>query len=485
MLAEDLPMQFHLLAFEGPDDYARAGGIASRVSGLAQALADAGFETHLWFVGDPDLPGHEMRDCLRLHRWSQWISRYHQTGVYDGEEGKRADYVASLPPFLLREVLLPHLQAGGRAVILAEEWHTADAVLHLDWLLQQAQVREQVTIFWNANNTFGFQRIDWGQLAAAATLTTVSRYMKQLMQGLGVTPLVIPNGLPLEALVPPPREAVAALRTHLRHRTVVTKVARWDPDKRWLLAIDTVGVMKDLGWKPLLIARGGVEEHGHEVLASGMARGLRVVELTLSGSGVRALLLSLTALEDVDMVSLRSPLDAEACRVLFQGSHAVLSNSGHEPFGLVGLETMAVGGVACTGCSGEDYALPGYNALVLQTADPREFIGLFGALRRHRGEEHALRRAACLTAKQYTWPQIIQRILLPRLALQAPLWSLSPSRQPNRGVRGKMTVHITQRLSITQPIDHCRSAPERLAGGSLAQGGILVKDLPDLRTRGL
>jgi hypothetical protein len=40
-------MQFHVLAFEGPDPYARAGGIASRVTGLTQALAAMGFETHL------------------------------------------------------------------------------------------------------------------------------------------------------------------------------------------------------------------------------------------------------------------------------------------------------------------------------------------------------------------------------------------------------------------------------------------------------
>ena len=34
-----MPVQFHLLSFEGPDGYARAGGIASRITGLAQALA--------------------------------------------------------------------------------------------------------------------------------------------------------------------------------------------------------------------------------------------------------------------------------------------------------------------------------------------------------------------------------------------------------------------------------------------------------------
>jgi hypothetical protein len=65
-------------------------------------------------------------------------------------------------------------------------------------------MRDQVTLFWNANNTFGFDRLDWGRLAAAATITTVSRYMKQLMRPLGVSPLVIPNGLAAEMLLPPP-----------------------------------------------------------------------------------------------------------------------------------------------------------------------------------------------------------------------------------------------------------------------------------------
>ena len=92
-------MQVHILSFEGPDTYARAGGLATRVTGLAAALAAAGCETHLWFIGDPALPGHETRGRLRLHRWCQWISRYHPAGVYDGEEGKHADYAASLPPF--------------------------------------------------------------------------------------------------------------------------------------------------------------------------------------------------------------------------------------------------------------------------------------------------------------------------------------------------------------------------------------------------
>ena len=193
-------MQLHMLAFEGPDAYAQAGGIASRVTGLTQALATAGFDTHVWFVGDAVLPGHERRGRLHLHRWCQWLSQYYPAGVYDGEDCKQTDYAASLPPFLCHEVLLPYLQRGGRAVIFAEEWHTVHAVLHLDWLLRLAGLRDRATILWNANNTFGFAWIDWQRLSAAATITTVSRYMKHVMRQLGVYPLVIPNGLAPEAM---------------------------------------------------------------------------------------------------------------------------------------------------------------------------------------------------------------------------------------------------------------------------------------------
>lgn len=412
-------MQFHILSFEGPDRYARAGGIASRITGLSQALADARFETHIWFIGDPQLLGHENRGRLFLHRWCQWISQYHPAGVYDGEEGKRADYAASLPPFLLGEILLPHLRRGRRAVILAEEWQTADAVLHLDWLLRNAGARDKVTIFWNANNTFSFDRIAWDRLGAAAVITTVSRFMKYQLWERGVNPLVIPNGLNADAFAPPDREAIGALRSRMRNRMLLSKVARWDPDKRWLLAIDTVRVLKNLGWRPLLIARGGVERHGAEVLAKAAAAGLRVTERSgLVIKGVRDLLLALEGTGDADIVHLRTPLDAESCRLLFRGSAAVLANSGREPFGLVGLETMAVGGVACTGSTGEDYVIPGKNALVLETADPWEFVTLFRELRADPVRDRALRRAGRVTAEQFSWPNIVKRLLLPRLQFE-------------------------------------------------------------------
>jgi glycosyltransferase involved in cell wall biosynthesis len=407
-------MQFHLLSFEGPDPYARAGGIASRISGLADALVQLGFAAHLWFVGDPDLPGHESRGNLALHRWCQWISHYHRGGVYDGEEGKRLDYVSSLPPYLL-EQLLPVLHRGERVTVLAEEWHTVDAVLHLDWLLRQVGLRPRVTILWNANNTFGFERIDWGLLREAALITTVSRYMRQLMRRFGVDPLVIPNGLSPEAFATPTDDAVTEIRRRLAGRPMLAKVARFDPDKSWLTAIGITAELKRHGSCPLLIARGGVEPHGGEVMRAAADMGLRVVERTVPQAGAAGLLDALRGAEGADVIRLRSPLDGGSCRLLYRAASAVLANSRHEPFGLVGLETMAVGGVACTGASGEDYAIPGRNAIVLYGEDPVEFVRLFRRLSESPEAERSLRESGRATAHLYAWPGVIERVLLPRL----------------------------------------------------------------------
>lgn len=412
-------MQFHILSFEGPDLYSRAGGLATRVEGLVGALVGLGFETHLWFIGDPERPGHGGCGSLHLHRWGQWISHHHPGGVYDGEHGKQADYARSLPPFLLEQVLRPFLRRGGHGVVMAEEWHTADALLHLHGLLVQAGLRDRVTLLWNANNTFGFDQVDFGRLSTAATLTTVSRYMKHELAARGVEALVVPNGLPAEAFEPPDPTASAELRRLVRDRTLFAKMARWDPDKGWLTAVETLARMKRAGWRPLLVARGGSERHGAEVRGAMRARGLTRVERGLREPGAAGLLEALRDVKGADVVDLRSHVDAEARRVLFRGADAVLANSRREPFGLVGLETMAAGGLACTGCTGEDYAVPGQNALVLETEDPGEFVRLFERLRGHPAELRAMRRAGRATARRFAWPSVLERVLLPRVELAA------------------------------------------------------------------
>jgi glycosyltransferase involved in cell wall biosynthesis len=411
-----MTLHFHLLSFEGPDPYAMAGGIGTRVSGLAEALAHQDIQTHLWFVGDPWLPGHEDDGTLHLHRWCQWLSRHHRAGVYDGEVAKAEDYSRSLPPALASE-LLRATARGDSCVVLAEEWHTVGAVLGLDALLRRHKIRDQVSILWNANNTFGFDDIDWKQLSSAAQITTVSRYMKHMMKPLGVDPMVIPNGLSPDAFGAIDESSAGSLRSACEGRTLLTKVARWDPDKRWLAAIEIVASLKREGARPVLIARGGLEAHGAEVLAAAGGLGLRVANVEIEDAGGQGLLDAFDEIDGTDIINVRSHLDWETRRLLYRESAAVLANSGHEPFGLVGLETMAGGGVACTGCSGEDYAVPGHNALVLESASADEFMALFGQIRDAPEDELSLRDAGMATAKHYAWPGVIRRALVPRVQL--------------------------------------------------------------------
>lgn len=408
--------QFHLLSFEGPDPYSMVGGLGTRVRGLMSALAAEGAETHLWFVGDPAGAGHEVVGKLWLHRWCQWISRHHPGGVYDGEDAKARDYASSLPPYMLQTGLLTHLVRGGRAVVLAEEWHTVNAVLHVDWLLRQTGVRDRVRLCWNANNTYGFDLIDWKRLRAATTITTVSRYMKHQMAAFGVEAMVIPNGLSADAYLPPDRTAVAHARRALRQRVIIAKMARFDPDKRWLESIDLVAELKRHGWQPLLLARGGSEGYGEAVFGHARQLGLHVERRDNGAGDIAGLLQTVRNPNGADVIHLDAHVDPDARRVLFKASDVVLANSRHEPFGLVGLEAMAVGGIAATGCSGEDYAVPGHNALVLQTGDPAEFMGLYQPLRDSRNELTSMRRAGRTTARQYAWPSVIHRNLLPRLS---------------------------------------------------------------------
>jgi hypothetical protein len=53
----------------------------------------------------------------------------------------------------------------------------------------------------------------------------------------------------------------------------------------------------------------------------------------------------------------------------------------------------------------------------MQTGSPREFMGLHGWLRANPREACALRRAGRSTARRYAWPEVLERVLLPRVDL--------------------------------------------------------------------
>ncbi len=407
---------FILLCFEGPDVYSQAGGLGVRVKELSRALADRGYETHLFFVGDPSLPAVEsgVDGRLTLHRWGQWISRYHPIGVYSGEEDKIADINRSLPIALVKEYIRPAAQRGETVVVLGEEWHMAAAMGILSDALDYAGLRDRCLLVWNANNHFGFDRINWGQLGFVSTITTVSRYMKHIMWRWGVNPIVVPNGIPGALLARVSQAQVRAIRAAVNAQAFLFKIGRFSPDKRWHQAVAAVARLKDRGLSVKFLIRGGLEPFGAEVLEFAALQGLKVVPLSETLQDVSSLVRTLKEHADADVWNVTSFLPDDLLPALYASATATLANSGHEPFGLVGLEAMASGGVAFVGSTGEDYAEPFKNAIAIETEDADEIVAYVTHLAEHPENARNLRIAAQRTAREYTWQRVID-ILLRRL----------------------------------------------------------------------
>lgn len=409
-------LTFCLLSFEGPDRYAQAGGLGVRITHLAETLARKGFETHLFFVGDPEAPGQEVRaeGLLTWHRWGQWISAHHPGGVYAGEEKKLLDFNDSLPPYVVEHIIRPAIAAGRTPVILAEEWHTAEALIRLHEQLRAAGLEQRCVLMWNANNTMSFHRLDWARLQNAAQITTVSRYMKHLMWGLGVNPLVIPNGIPSALLKPVNPQKVADVRAALHlgaHGILLFKVGRFDPAKRWLMAVEAAALLKAKGHRVAFLISGGIEPHKEEVMQRAHDRGLSIHTAAEEPDSWQALLRQLASAPEVDLYNLQFFLTPGIMRALYAAADAVLANSGHEPFGLVGLEAMAAGGIAFTGATGEEYALGGTAAVMLDTEDPEEITTQVRALNEDPERSAALRSAAREQAARFTWEEVADLLL--------------------------------------------------------------------------
>jgi glycosyltransferase involved in cell wall biosynthesis len=440
---------FVLLSFEGPDLYSQAGGLGVRVKGLSRSLARLGYETHLYFCGDPNLPGEETLEAGRLHyrRWCQWISAQHRGGVYDGEEGKIRDWNSSLPPSLIDTVIAPAAAAGKNVVVLGEEWHTSWSMSLISDSLYYRGLRDRVVMLWNANNTFGFHRINWASLASATTITTVSRYMKFTMWESGQNPIVIPNGIPRSSIADADSEAVADLRVAAQADHFCFKVGRFDPDKRWLMAVSAAAYLKRHGKKVKLVMRGGREPHGAEVINYARHAGLTVFD-TKAPPDAPGLSSVLRENPDADVVNLTSFVSDGLLAVIYSACDAVLANSGREPFGLVGLEVMAAGGLAVTGSTGEDYAEPYRNALVLETSDPIELVTELSLLKERPKLAASIRRRGRTTARAYVWEKVIDQLLLRiefAAAQQAVRVPEAPQEAEHRPARNR-----TQRPGLTK-----------------------------------
>jgi glycosyltransferase involved in cell wall biosynthesis len=405
------------ISFEGPDRYSSAGGLAVRVATLGHALARAGAQVDLHFVGDPELPAVETRDGVTLRRWCQAISAEAPAGVYDEQERKIEDLCLHLPEHLCDRIGAARAR-GRHTLVLAEDWHTAWPLIALHDALVARGLRSSATLVWTANNRFGFERIDFTRLGAAATLVTISRAMKHLMWQYGVNPLVVPNGIPTALLEPVPRAAVIALRSTIG-TTALVKVGRWDPDKRWMMAIGATALMRDRGDRPVLLARGwngDASASAHYADLRAHARRLGLTWTVIGRSPEASLRETIAAagatVGDGGVVELAFPIEGAELQALYAAGDAVLANSGFEPFGLVGLEAMAAHAVVVTGATGEDYVLPFHNGFALDTDDPAEIVRVLDWLHQRPGRVRAVRASAYETARRYRWSNIVERLVL-------------------------------------------------------------------------
>src|SRR5437867_3827868 len=374
---------------------------------LADALVSRGYFVHHLFVGDPKLPAREEQadGRLVLERWSQWISGFHPRDVYDGEDGKWRDFSRTVPSHVA-ELVIASASEGRRTVLLFEDWQTADAAVGTAAILS-IRMPGAAAILWNANNTYGFGRIDFDLLRRAASITTVSRFMRAEMSAAGVDAAVLPNGIAERWLKPLPPTEARPLREAFGDRPTFVKVARFDPDKRWLWAIDAIAVLRDAGARPRLLMRGSRNEYGDAVAGRMRARGLVVERVRLDGDAGTRDLARVIGTSTADVFFLDFFIPERTLRAMYQTADGVLANSEKEPFGLVGLEVMASSGVAYVGRTGEDYAVPFGNAVVMQSDDPRELLATHQSLRSRPEVVAAIRAEGRATAKRFVWTRIL------------------------------------------------------------------------------
>lgn len=364
------------------------------------------------------MPGEEQQvdGRLTLHRWGQWISKNCPAGVYEGEDLKRTDMEKSLPPYLRDNVLLPALGAGRTPVVLLEEWQTVKTARLIADDLKKRNVRDKVVMLWNANNPYGFDRIEWRKLAAAVTITAVSRYMRQIIRASGVDAVVLPNGISEELIAPVKRDdfrfVVEALGRVARDKRpgLFFKMARWEREKGWTQALEAVRHSHDRERRMILIGRaGGPAGKGGALVTEAEAHDLKATQVN-SEWDFRGTLGDLIR-DGYDVISLGFGVTPALARTLYRVCDGVLANSVSEPFGLVGLEAMAAGGIAYTGGTGEDYAITGRNSIVLDSLEPMEIVERWEELSASPKRMARLRRQARQTAKQYVWSSIRNYLL--------------------------------------------------------------------------
>ena len=400
---------FVLLSFEGPDKYSLVGGLGIRMTELSAVLAENGYKTHLFFVGDPyaEHESYLAGENLCIHRWCQWLSSEWPGGVYDGEDKKIADWNRTIPEYVASEIVKPSAQKGLLTVIMGEDWHTGESMVLLDKTLRRKNLRDHSIIFWNVNNEYGLWRLNLKEIVQRCTVTTVSKFMvKRLKIFHNINSIAIPNGIP-RRIIGEVDTGKKKLLQRCFDGVILQKTARYDTDKAWLPAISAIAILKSRGMKPHLLMRGGSQQHRSDIICKIIELGLRYVTISLKYPSFDSIIEAFHQYGHFDIIEMDFFIPEDFLMYLYGASDIVLANSTYEPFGIVGLEVMAKGGLPVVGNTGEDYALHNKNALRVKSDDPLELADMISDVFMNPLLTKNIKSSGMKTAKVFTWDRAL------------------------------------------------------------------------------
>jgi hypothetical protein len=118
-----------------------------------------------------------------------------------------------------------------------------------------------------------------------------------------LNPLVIPNGIPSDLLQPIARADARRVHDWLAGEDglLMFKVARYDPDKCWMSAVEAAARLKQNGVKVRFLCRGGIEAHGSQVLDRAQASGLVIQDVSGHPESGEAALEAIRAAGEADL----------------------------------------------------------------------------------------------------------------------------------------------------------------------------------------
>jgi glycosyltransferase involved in cell wall biosynthesis len=133
------------------------------------------------------------------------------------------------------------------------------------------------------------------------------------------------------------------------------------------MAVETGIQLKMEDHRVVFPLRGGIGAHGTEVLTRARELGLVVREVAGNPASWYEMLALLQNNPLADVYSLRFFMSQDMLAPFYATADAVLANSSHEPFGLVGIVAMTAGGLVFTGGTGDEYTLGSQTAVVQDT----------------------------------------------------------------------------------------------------------------------